>query len=83
MLLSFLTFKNCPESQKLIVQVWYFSLVTSKIGMRFASIVSSKVLLYSWLNQSLAAEFAAQKNVTNVYAIVLLTDTKLAAQLLS
>ena len=59
-----------------------FSSVAAKIGMPFhASIASSKAAIEG-LTKSLAAEFAAQKIRINAIAPSL-TDTKLAAQLLS
>jgi NAD(P)-dependent dehydrogenase (short-subunit alcohol dehydrogenase family) len=59
-----------------------FSSVAAKMGMPFhASIASSKAAIEG-LTRSLAAEFAAQKIEINAIAPSL-TDTKLAAQLLS
>ena len=66
------------ESASLVL----FSSVAAKIGMPFhASIASSKAAIEG-LTKSLAAEFAAQKIRINAIAPSL-TDTKLAAQLLS
>ena len=71
---------NLKKSES--ASVVLFSSVAAKMGMPFhASIASSKAAIEG-LTKSLAAEFAAQKIRINAIAPSL-TDTKLAAQLLS